>query len=325
VNLLGLDTKGVVTFGGNLYTATEDKVYSHNSIGGYATDFAVTENTKTFTYTINSITKGLNYQSPSAPGDCLFLSTSTGITEWNRGGDVNDFNETFSDGLGELNVLKTLAYVDNTVNIALYFQRNGGLGGVYEDGTSLDWVDIDFSEYIKGELVLDFAVTDNLSPNYVYFATALGALRLPMSLISDYASGDVNLLSTAEFFVIEKDGGQVPIISLAYDSSANRLYMGTDEGLYSAAVGTTQVLNEIPVILSGTENNRIPQILLNNTYRVYASHTYLFLQRKFDSVVVILPFVAGLPGDIKAMAWEGNVLLISGTLGLVALDVDTVF
>jgi hypothetical protein len=99
--------------------------------------------------------------------------------------------------------------------------------------------------------------------------------------------------------------------------------MGTYEGLYYAQAGAP--LAENPKLLGVTRNLRIYMVLLNDTYRVYMSQTYLFLQQKGSGKVISLPFVAGLPGNVSAMDWDGNVLVISGTRGVVTLDVDYAF
>ena len=80
-----------------------------------------------------------------------------------------------------------------------------------------------------------------------------------------------------------------------------------------------------PELLEDTQNRRIFIILINTGYRAYASLTYLYLQDKLTDDVVSLPFVAGMPGKIATMDWDGNTLVIAGTLGLVTLDVDTLF
>ena len=185
-----------------------------------------------------------------------------------------------------------------------------------------------YSEVLKDQLVWDFFVTENIAPyNGGFFATALGTLKVPQSIIDTYSAGnEVYLMSRVAFFkVTNDDGDEIPIVSLGYDSELNIVYMGTLKGLYYADIGTTTPLAATPQLLEETEGKRIYIILINDTYRAYASLTYLFLQDKLTDDVVSLPFVAGMPGEIATMDWDGNTLVIAGTLGLVTLDVDTLF
>ncbi|MBN2536225.1 MAG: hypothetical protein JXB88_25310 [Spirochaetales bacterium] len=342
LTILGENINGAVidSIGGQpaqtLYASGPKNLYSFS--GTYhGPDFTVTEvfDASDFpNYSINSVSKGLNYTGTGAPENYLFLSTTQGISKTNG---LNTIDNTFSVELGEINVLKSLAYPDGN-NVSVFFQRDGGLGGVYQDGppANLDWADADYSDMLKDQLVWDFCVTDNLEgmgiDNCGYFATVLGTLRIPQMIIEDYEEGnEVYLMEQAEFFAIkDKNNHEIPIFSLGYDpdeiTPANStLYMGTYKGLYSALVGTITPLNGKPELLEETKGTRIYMVLLNDDYRVYMSQTYLYLQEKSSDDVVSLPFVAGLPGVISAMDWDGNILVISGSLGIVALDVDTMF
>jgi hypothetical protein len=222
-----------------------------------------------------------------------------------------------------VNVQKALAYPDGA-NVVIFFQRNGGLGGVYQESALPpdNWVNVDYSRMLKDQLVWDFCVTGDYDCGY--FATALGALQIPQLLVETYTEGtEIELMKQAKFFAVKVDGKEVPIISLGYDPTPQILYMGTYEGLYYAQAGAP--LAENPKLLGVTRNLRIYMVLLNDTYRVYMSQTYLFLQQKGSGKVISLPFVAGLPGNVSAMDWDGNVLVISGTRGVVTLDVDYAF
>ncbi|MBN2442528.1 MAG: hypothetical protein JXJ04_14330 [Spirochaetales bacterium] len=335
LNVLGENINGAVinTIGANpttLYASGPKNLYSFSGVYN-GPDFNVVElyNETDFpNYSINSVSKGLNYTGVGAPTNYLFLSTTIGISKWDGNATIDN---TFSAGLGEVNVLRSLAYPDGN-NLSVYFQRNGGLGGVAQDAlTPTDWVNVDYTEFLKDQLVWDFCVTDNLTNNAGYFATALGSLRVPQIILENYTEGqEVRLMSQVDFFSIidSNTEEEIPIISLGYDAATTSLYMGTFKGLFHAQVpdiDTSEPLSETPVLLEETAGKRIYMVLLNNTYRAYASNTHLFLQEKLSGNVVSLPFVAGLPGDISAMDWHGNTLIISGNLGLVALNVDTLF
>jgi len=349
LNILGENINGVVVnnIGGaedDLYASGPKNLYYFDTQtfgeAAYHTpdpDFDVTElydETDITLYTINSLSEGLNYTG-GVPQNYLFLSTTRGISKWNGSG-VFDDNYSYqggnSYGLGRVNVLKTLALADGN-NVCAFFQRSGGLGGVYEDSgfpTLAEWVNVDFSRLLKGELVWDFCVTDDLTYNCGYFATPLGALRIPKALIENYTSsvGFYFLRRRNQFFGIQdSNNNKLPILSLGYDSDGSRtLYMGTQEGLYSGIIPANGI--DFPpvasiTIVNGTENTRIFRILLNDTYRAYISNTYLFFQQKSTGNIVPIPYVAGIPGEISAIDWHGNTLVMSGTLGVVTLDVNT--
>jgi hypothetical protein len=330
LNILGENINGVVitNIGGteDLYAAGRKHLYRF--AGSYnGPDFTIGtlfDETHFPDYSINSITRGLDYTG-GVPNNCLFLSTTSGISK----ADNTDIYDTFSTNLGEMNILKALAYPDGS-NVALFFQRNGGLGGVYQENSSppTDWVNEDYSDILKDQLVWDFCVTEQY--NCGYFATALGALRIQQLLIDTYVEGnEAELMSQAEFFEVTYKGNEIPVISLGYDADPvpadSTLYMGTYEGLFYARVGSATPLSETPQLLEETEGTRVYMVLLNDTYRVYMSQTYLFLQEKVSGDVVSLPFVAGVPGVVSAMDWDGNILVISGSRGVVTLDVDAMF
>lgn len=340
LNILGENINGAViyTIGAGsptLYASGPKNIYSFS--GNYnGPDFDVSEvfNESDFpNYSINSVSKGLDYTGGIPPDNCLFISTTTGISKT----DLNTVDNTFSSGLGQMNIPKSLAYPDDA-NVAVFFQRDGGMGGVYHDDQPMEWVYVDYSEMLKDQLVWDFCVTNNLKniapgqDNCGYFATALGALRIPQEFIEDYEEGDdVNFMTLGQFFeILDDNDEEIPIVSLGYDPDTatpenSTLYMGTFEGLYYAQVGTATPLNGTPELLEETEGTRIYMVLLNDAYRIYVSQTYLFLQEKSSDDVVSLPFVAGIPGAVSALDWDGNTLVISGTLGVVTLDVDTMF
>lgn len=336
LNVLGENINGVVintNLPNNLYASGPKNLYSYNDVYN-GPDFNLVEEfdeTDFPNYDINSVSKGLSYvDEVTLPTDSLFLSTSTGISLWDGAAPINN---AFSTDLGEVNVLKSLAYPDGN-HVSVFFQRDGGLGGVYLDNNPIEWIDVDYSEILKDQLVWDFFVTENLgSNNGGYFATAFGSLKIPQSIIEDYdpaTEDDINLMAECEFFAVKDGDEEIPIVSLGYDPDIitptdSTVYMGTYEGLYYANVGATTALDGDPVLLDVTRGRRIYMVLFNDTYRAYMSQTYLFLQEKSSGDVVALPFVAGLPGDISAMDWHGNILVISGTLGLVTLDVDARF
>lgn len=340
LNILGENINGIVinSISGQpadtLYASGPANLYSYS--GNYnGPDFNVTEvfdESDITSYTINSVSKGLHYTGTGAPENYLFLSTTTGISKTNG---LDTIDDTFSDGLGQMNILMSLAYQDGN-NVVVFFQRDGGMGGVYQDDQPKEWVYVDYSEMLKDQLVWDFCVTENLEEivpgqdNCGYFATALGALRIPQTFVEEYEEGDdVNFMTFGEFFEVKVDGEEIPIVSLGYDPAPapaeSELYMGTFKGLYYAEVGTTTPLNGKPDLLDETDGTRIYIVLLNGDYRVYVSQTYLYLQEKSSDDVVSLPFVSGMPGVISAMDWNGNTLVISGSLGVVTLDVDSMF
>jgi hypothetical protein len=330
LNVLGENINGVVMFPPTLYASGPKNLYSYSGVYN-GPDFDVDVN---FTeanfpdYSINSVSRGLDYTGVGTPGNIVFVNTTTGISKWD-GSTFPDSN--VSTNLETTDVLRSLAYPDGN-NLSIYFQRNGGLGGVYQEADPpTDWVVVDYSEFLKDQLVLDFCVTDNLTSNAGYFATAIGALRVPQFVLENYTEGDeFNLMSQVNFFSIidSGTGEEIPIVSLGYDAADQDLYMGTYEGLFYGAVpdGTTDAITPGTITLLGeTAGKRIFMVLLNPAYRVYVSNTYLFLQDRGTSEVISLPFVAGLPGEISAIDWDGNVLIISGSLGLVTLDVDALF
>jgi hypothetical protein len=323
-NLLGRYVGGAAAQGAspdNIYAATRTNVYRGTFDAAPDPDtLTMTMNPQSFSgYSINSLTEGYRYTGAGAPPACLYINTNRNVFTWDGGGS---FSSAFIANLGQVNILRSLAYDDSDDNVCFFFQRNGGLGGIEWDQAvpaRRDWVHVNYRRYFKGEIVHDFVVSDTANDSNVYFATAIGAFRIPESLIEDYdaeINPKVNLLRAAQFFKVRQGKKELHIYALCYDAVNNVMYLGTENGLWR--IGIPSIIGGTPTLVPGTERNRI-YIAKINIYRAYASKTYLFIQDNAGNLVHTYPFVAGLPGAVTSMDWDGNNLLISGTEGLVVL------
>jgi hypothetical protein len=212
--------------------------------------------------------------------------------------------------------------------------------GEHEDPSEWSWVDVDELEDILAEgqeLVLDFEVVGE----YGFFATPLGAFRMDKDMFDAGADiGSVgDILTEGMFFEIREEGKPLQILSLAYDEKAERLYMGTVDGVYKAKLGSNAMPKD-PKLVSRTDGFRFPRVLVNDSYDVFFSTYELFVIESGSGKLEKLPFYAGLPGRLTGAAWKGagNILYISGSGleksgeesllgigGLIAVDVDELF
>jgi hypothetical protein len=323
VNTLGKHIGSVIKYdpgsGDQVYAPGLHSIYE----GEYDGDFdGVTENISfDSSYTINSITEGYNFPLSSI----LYINTNNGIITYD--GDTS-FNYNFSQNLnGPVSVLKSCAFTD-APNAALYFMRDGGFGGVYLDAdgsANWDWIDVDLSGYLLGQPALDLTA----SLNYAYFVTKFGAFRLSEELVKNYDSptADANYSSLAEFFKITDNGKYIDIRCLSYLVSADLILIGTVNGIWHTTVNNTGSIVFLipPESYELTEGHIIEHIKVYPNYIIASTPTYLYIIRRLPAFgIKRIPFIAGIPGSITGLeGWDTDILLISGSEGLVALDLNS--
>ncbi len=334
MNLKGENLKGVVV------NETDSNIYTPTAYGLYYGAVPSTLNYKAFSFAqINSISIGKFLDTDNIPVSEPWLNTDKGIVPFRDGSFVTDFSQNMSSK----SILSSGGVEATENSIAVFYQRSGGLGGVYIDSTNKNdpatwkWLDIDLSQYVSGQPILDYYNTQN----YAYFASKLGAFRLSSDLISNYNGSEVpNFMDEAVFFDKVNIGNQNSILSLSGYSNGTSQYlvMGTKKGAYigqldetSDAIIANGTLNGP---LEGTENYQINKIsVVSNPsvsgayYIAMLSERDLFIYNSVTQKTTYYPFYSGLPGELTGFAWfndNGTLkLLISGTEGLASLSLPS--
>jgi len=272
--------------------------------------------------------------------DQVWLNTNKGILPY----DGSSFNTNFSKNLiagSDVTILDSGA-LDLSITapvVSVFYQIDGGLGGVYITDSTKDtpgewnWLNIDLSDVISGQPVSGFYITDN----YAYFATKLGAFRLSAEIIKAYNDNVTNipdLMDYADFFSVTDSKGEIPIVSLAGYTSGSDVYLviGTERGAYTVKLteSGTDVFaaTAAPELVNGTAGYNITKIAaLDATHIALLSDRDLFISN--GSTVTHYPFNSGLPGTLTPSGKPGKLtdltwfnsteLLISGTEGLVGI------
>jgi hypothetical protein len=237
-------------------------------------------------------------------------------------------------------VLRSGSYSVSDNGLAIFYQRNGGLGGVYVtraeagDRSGWHWItnQIDLTAAL-GELgagqeaILDFTA----SRDAAYLVTAITTLRVSAGLLS--LSGlDVQTVLGSEY-VAFATGIESPIIAVAVSpGDPDTVYLGTDNGLWMGPAGSSSFFfaeGSTPEVIGETIGYRVA------TVSVSTGGSYVaFVSSRAGSpdTLVVMPAASperlrayhrleGLPGtSLSALAWlDDGTLLVAGSGGLAAL------
>jgi len=307
--LFGQDVVGVAELGASLYAAEPGALHSYTgpdfSAYGDKPDPLPGQ-------TINSISPGLN----ESQVPVLYINTNQGI--FLPGAPYTEF----SIDLGEVPVLDSGAYEYGAASpeTVVYFQRDGGLGGALLDYLPYDWVDVDLSDVITGQPVLDFEVVDD-PLDCVFFVTKLGSFALSTDLVDGGSPSADEVFELAVFFN-DIGGFFYSIRSVGYDSAGGQMYLGTDDGAYVGVPSPPPADTFSSVsLVPGTAGMAIDMVEVSPSsgHVAFLSNLNLYMIKGTD--VVKIPFYGGLPGTVRRMTWHSSdVLLIAGSTGLVSLD-----
>ena len=320
-----------------IYAADSTGLYSGTDPGSMENNRLSLSDTGT-SYEVQSLSIGKVISGTSIIEDQVWLNTDKGILPYNG----SSFNTNFSKNLSGVTKILDSGALDVSIDtpaVSIFYQVDGGLGGVYvTDSTKdtpkvWDWLNIDLSDIISGQPVSSFYITDN----YAYFATKLGAFRLSADIITTYNGNDIpDLMDYADFFSVTDSKGEIPIISLAGYTSGSDAYLviGTERGAYTVKLTESDPENVFattatPELVNGTAGYNITKIAVTSSasYIAMLSDRDLFISN--GSAVTHYPFNSGLPGTLTDSGLPGKLtdftwfndteLLISGTEGLVSI------
>eukprot|EP01156_Anaeramoeba_ignava_P010637 Anaeramoba_ignava/a480330_69.p1 GENE.a480330_69~~a480330_69.p1 ORF type:complete len:480 (-),score=19.63 a480330_69:78-1517(-) len=334
---LGENVQQIINVDGNIYSKTPDMIYKdgdamdliYNSLSGDVTSIGHGEN-------ISNI-------------DQLWINTTDGIYPVSSEGVID---ETFSDGLivyEDLNISEsgTIKIINgNGTALFAYFQGNGSFGGVnYKTSTeSSQWewfsksdlleIMPEMSEMLSGidKIVYDFLNTES----YGIVSTALPVASFKISgdttesadtLFSDpgYEPTFDDLKTLVSFIVVrDSDERQVTVTSLGLADST--LYLGSDNGIYCAGIDTTTgeliESGDVRTLVTGTDDMEILQIESSGSDYIAARTDKGIVIIEGTSVIMEYSLYQGLPGTLSDITWKDSILYISGSAGVVTLDVS---
>jgi len=319
--VMGKKLKDVEHVGGMVYTADSETLY---------TDLfsALTEIPLEPTYTVNSLTKGLDYSSQWG-NQQLWINSNKGILPYVVT-VAPYFDTNFSSALGPVSILDSAAR-NTTVQYQhiVFFRRENGLGGVLilPDFVPTDWTWVN-KDY-KGITDLIAAYGDSTYSTYngdAYFASTTGAFRLASDLLTD---PDLNKHRTP-FSAPSR------VISLGLqdiNGDGDQIFMGTENGAWYASPTYDASVIGVPQFETGTEGHRILMTSVSDYphHRAYFSAIYLLIVTMNPSsgseTLSVYPIVAGLPGKMTGMTWQtvttdDYYLYVSGEEGLVRIYVS---
>ena len=331
-SLLGRDLTGLAIGAGAIFTMTNDTLYSLPiTLDSAATAYPMGQSDAT----------SMNLGSWGGESQ-LWINTETGLLPfWLSGGSALSFMAlNFGDTFQPSPILSSGAFTDGT-NTYGYYQFEGGIGGVYDDGNDgLDgWMDeADLSEIVVGQPVYDLAVDLEGGTNIDgYFATKLGALMLQEEDVrrTDPAvAREVrDVLRDSTFFEISIDGTKVAITNLAIDGSD--LFIGTPRGvavvdktavssLTETTATTTPVFDVVSAeIVPGSAGLVTKQLAMGSNYKAILTENVILVQAGSGDWKEF-PVSATVSSEITSIFLDNlsGVVLAVGDRGFSYFDID---
>jgi len=232
--------------------------------------------------TINSLSSGSPDPVGAVPQE-IWMNTSGGIVTFDPSN--GQFPALPLGGPSTAVLLSGSYYAMTAGQDVVYYADNNGLGGVVFGGqiNVPYWVTIAIAG-VSEPPILDYAVPPSSSSgDYAYFATRLGAFAIGSDLLSSGNNTLTYLLNHAAFFTVVDPNGNNPFInSLAMDLNDTTLYIATNNGIYTAAaanidglVGTGSAAYKITSApLPGTTGHAFKKVLEGGTPASYYSALY---------------------------------------------------
>ena len=292
--LFGTDVMGV-TQAGTVYAVTPTKLYNVPGI--------TSAGTLPGGVTANGLDAGY---AGASPAPAPFIDTNAGVYYYSSGiqSDLAASNP--------ISVLQSTAFTYSGSKIAVFYQNEGGFGGVsINSGTIGSWTNMDSSKTIPGKPVYDFTVTNASASPYAYIASKVGAFQANQTVVETQGAAD-NLLTNVTFFKAP-DGSTILSLSAMGDNTP--FYIGTSAGAWSATLHETPSFSITGATkIAETSGDSIIKIAAASGYVAFLSQYNLYILNTGSKNVKTYPFYSGLPGQLTGMAWDGSgtTLYVSG-------------
>lgn len=326
-DVLGEDLVGIVEVGGSLYSASVGETGSALRLD------AGLNVTNTAALPAGEEATGIDLGALIGSGAVPWINTTKGIIPYLGG---NTFSATELDFDGDYPpdsvlpaVLDSGAFIAGGGDLYGWFQTDGGLGGVYDELLSTgdkQWLsDIDLGDFISGQPVYDLAVDFSGGSVEGYFASKLGAFRLPEVVLTDPEINTVpEILDAASFFDVTVDGEAAVITDLALAGAD--LYLGTSKGVMSIQTADIE-MDTIPTSDTITESlgRTVQELAIGATYRAILTGNFLIVSGDNGLSYTVLPIYASIVTAPTAMYLDdtSGIVIISGETGMATLDIDS--
>jgi hypothetical protein len=288
-----------------------------------------------------------------------------GIMPWGESG----LDETFSDGfdnpenrkdgnVADLTVLYSGAFEvpdDDLEGVAIMFQRDGGIGGIYltaqEFSDTEEWPtyerpwivdEINFNELLSDvveegtDFVKGFVVSTESSAAYVI--TAIATLKVSEEMVAEesaFASADDVLSSDAVAYAPDLGA---PFVSVDVGGSGDNevIYLGSENGLFagSSSENPAEFFDGTGTLIDGTAGYYIKLVSASPDNGMVAfsarrgdNPELLIIVNTVSDKVVDLRKLQGLPGnELHNLVWlDTETLAVSGDHGLAMIDAAALF
>jgi hypothetical protein len=339
---LGENLIGLVFDGTALYTATPTAILVDAGVTDITTPDTGVDFGAPVAITSGEVANSMDLGALQGGAVVPFLNTDAGILPYS-----GVFEYTFDETSGiTQTVLDSGGFTDASNELYAYFQYDGGLGGVWDDGTGQEWLsEIDLSSLVSGQPVYDLEVVFDGSNIYGYFATKLGAFRLSDALLRD------DNIDTAQevfnysgpgrtiFFSAKIDDVFAPITEICIAGGGDA-YIGTGRGVIITTVAEIEALDATPEedVLEGDSSDPtsmiveslgryIEDIVAGGGYVAILTRQFVIVSNDNGVSFVAVPVAASSVGTPSAIFLDSltGVLLVSGSTGLAGMDIDTVF
>ncbi|MBN1686120.1 MAG: hypothetical protein JW852_05670 [Spirochaetales bacterium] len=365
--LKGEDVNGLAELDDVLYVSTADTLKKVTYIAGALTADAGPEVPPEMA--VNSVSVGKVYEDGVVKPQVWVNGTWTaaaaggGIMPWVGSGLDPDFASGFGNPLnreGEIAADFEVTYsgafeVPGEKGLALIFQRDGGMGGVYltesdfsaprDEWDDWPWIvdEINFAELLSDvveegtEFIRDIKVSPEFSAAYI--VTSI----LTMKISEDFISGDIvfdsadAILNSNAVAFAPYLGSSVVCMELSGSGDGETIYVGTENGLYSglASSESGEFFEGSPTLVSGTGGYFISLISVSPpdgdfvafTARRGTNPDLLIIVDTESDAIVDFRGLQGLPGTrLSNLVWlDGNILAVSGDHGLTVMDASQLF
>ena len=237
--------------------------------------------------------------------------------------------------------------------LALMFQRNGGMGGIYltssefeTDPAEWPWIvdEINFDELLAdivqegSEFVRDLIVSERTSAAYI--VTSIATMKVSKGIISGESAFDsVDDILDSDAVAYAPDlGSDIVSIDVEGEEAEEMIYLGTKNGLYMGKPSTTAAEffdgGGTGTLVGGTAGYYIKMIsaqgngdLIALVARRGSSPDFLIIVNREKNKTLDFRRPQGIPGNrLSNLVWlNENVLAVSGDHGLSVIDTSSLF
>ncbi len=382
VSLMGKNVNGLAVLGDTVYASTSNSL----ALGGFdGSELSIDGSGAPDVppgITVNSISVGKVYDGVDPePDEQIWVNgtwseaTGGGIMPWLPG--ATDLDTSFSEGFGnteyredgivtDVTVKHSGAFevsIENLDGLAIMFQRDGGMGGIYlkkdefdaESHPSSDrpWIidEIDFDELLSDvveegtEFIKDFTVSESSSAAYI--ATSLVTMKVSEDMVSEdveFTSPD-DILNSKFIAYAPYLGSDVVCIDLWSDDAGEIIYLGTENGLFagSASADPDTFFDGGGSLVAGTAGYYINLVsaspepddpatsevgsMVAFAARRGENPDLLIIVNNETDEVVDFRGLQGLPGTrLSNLVWlDEETLLVSGNHGVAAINAAALF